>query len=72
MFILFVFVIIFRILREATYKNIYKNKLITTMIVSWVSVMPDNPENRTKFPHKSSRNFPISRAIQEILTVPEK
>ena len=72
MFILLVFVIIFRILREATYKKIYINKLITTMIASWVSVMPDNPGNRTKFPHKSSRNYAISRAIQEILTVPEK
>ena len=68
MFILFVFVIIFRILREATYKKIYINKLITTMIVSWVGVMPDNPGNRTKFPHKSS----IAGAIQEILTVSEK
>ena len=68
MFILLVFVIIFRILREATYKNIYINKLITTMIVSSVSVMPDNPGNRTKFPHKLS----ITGAIQEILTVPEK
>ena len=70
MFILLVFVIIFRILREATYKNIYIyiNKLITTMIVSWVSVMPDNPGNRTKFPHKST----IAGAMQKILTVPEK
>lgn len=68
MFILFVFVIIFRILREATYKNIFINKLITTMIVSWVSVMPDNPGNRTKFPHKST----IAGATLEILTVPEK
>ena len=51
MFILFVFVIIFRILREATYKNIYINKLITTMIVSWVSVITLETE----------LNFPISR-----------
>ena len=68
MLILFVFVIIFRILREATYKKIYINKLITTMIASWVGVMPDNPGNRTKFPHKSS----IASAMQKILTVPEK
>ena len=68
MFILLVFVIIFRILREATYKNIFINKLIITMIVSWVSVMPDNPGNRTKLPHKST----IAGATLEILTVQEK
>ena len=38
------------------------------MVVSWVSVMPDNPGNRTKFPHKSS----IAGAMQKILTLPEK